>query len=46
MIPWEQAMRIFVFGFSGVFVTLAILVLAILTLGKVISLFNKPKPSV
>jgi Na+-transporting methylmalonyl-CoA/oxaloacetate decarboxylase gamma subunit len=46
MIPWEQAVRIFVFGFSGVFVTLAILVIAILVLGKVITLFNKPKPSV
>jgi Na+-transporting methylmalonyl-CoA/oxaloacetate decarboxylase gamma subunit len=46
MIPWEQAMRIFVFGFSGVFVTLAILVIAILILGKVISLVKKPKPSV
>jgi Na+-transporting methylmalonyl-CoA/oxaloacetate decarboxylase gamma subunit len=45
MIPWEQAVRIFVFGFSGVFITLIILVIAILTLGKVISLFKKPKPS-
>jgi len=46
MIPWEQAAKIFVFGFSGVFVTLIILVIAILFLGKVISLFNKPKASV
>jgi Na+-transporting methylmalonyl-CoA/oxaloacetate decarboxylase gamma subunit len=46
MIPWEQAVRIFIFGFSGVFVTLAMLVIAIVALGKVISLFNKPKPSV
>jgi Na+-transporting methylmalonyl-CoA/oxaloacetate decarboxylase gamma subunit len=46
MIPWEQAVRIFVFGFSGVFITLAILVLTILILGKVMSLFKKPKPSV
>lgn len=38
--PWEQALRIFVFGFSGVFLTLAILVIAILTLGKVIRLFK------
>jgi Na+-transporting methylmalonyl-CoA/oxaloacetate decarboxylase gamma subunit len=45
MIPWDQALRIFVFGFSGVFITLIILVIAILTLGKVISLFTKPKPS-
>ena len=46
MIPWDQALNIFIFGFSGVFVTLIILVLTILTLGKVISLFKKPKPSV
>jgi Na+-transporting methylmalonyl-CoA/oxaloacetate decarboxylase gamma subunit len=45
MIPWDQAVRIFVFGFAGVFITLAILVLAILVLGKVISLLKKPKPS-
>jgi Na+-transporting methylmalonyl-CoA/oxaloacetate decarboxylase gamma subunit len=45
MIPWEQAVRIFVFGFSGVFVTLAILVIAILILGKVMSLGKKPKAS-
>jgi Na+-transporting methylmalonyl-CoA/oxaloacetate decarboxylase gamma subunit len=46
MIPWEQAVRIFVFGFSGVFITLAILVITILVLGKVINLFKKPKASV
>lgn len=46
MIPWEQAERIFVFGFSGVFVTLALLVIAILVLGKVVNLFKKPKASV
>jgi len=40
MIPWEQAIRIFVFGFSGVFVTLAILVVAILILGKFVNLFK------
>jgi Na+-transporting methylmalonyl-CoA/oxaloacetate decarboxylase gamma subunit len=45
MIPWEQALRIFIFGFSGVFATLIILVIAILVLGKVISLFSKPKTS-
>lgn len=45
MIPWDQAVRIFVFGFLGVFITLAILVITILILGKVISLFNKPKPT-
>ena len=38
--PWEQAVRIFVFGFAGVFLTLAILVSAILILGKVIRLFK------
>lgn len=38
--PWEQALRIFVFGFSGVFLTLAILVVTILTLGKIIHLFD------
>lgn len=38
--PWEEAVKIFVFGFSGVFLTLAILVIAILTLGKVVRLFN------
>jgi Na+-transporting methylmalonyl-CoA/oxaloacetate decarboxylase gamma subunit len=46
MVPWDQAVRIFVFGFVGVFITLSILVVAILILGKIISLFNKPKPSV
>jgi Na+-transporting methylmalonyl-CoA/oxaloacetate decarboxylase gamma subunit len=45
MIPWGQAVRIFVFGFSGVFVTLVILVIAILILGKVMTLFKKPKAS-
>ena len=45
MIPWDQAEKIFVFGFSGVFITLIILVIAILVLGKVISLFDKPKTS-
>ena len=45
MIPWDQAVNIFVFGFSGVFITLIILVIAILVLGKVISLFNNPKAS-
>lgn len=40
MIPWEHALRIFLFGFSGVFVTLAILVIAILILGKVVKLFK------
>ena len=38
--PWEQAVRIFVFGFSGVFLTLSILVVTILTLGKIIRLFD------
>ena len=38
--PWEQALRIFVFGLSGVFLTLAILVVTILTLGKIIRLFD------
>lgn len=38
--PWEQALRIFVFGFSGVFLTLAILVVTIFTLGKIIRLFD------
>jgi Na+-transporting methylmalonyl-CoA/oxaloacetate decarboxylase gamma subunit len=46
MIPWEQAVRIFVFGFSGVFITLAILVITIIVLGKVITLIKKPKASV
>jgi Na+-transporting methylmalonyl-CoA/oxaloacetate decarboxylase gamma subunit len=40
MVPWEQAIRIFVFGFSGVFVTLGILVVAILILGKIVTLFK------
>jgi Na+-transporting methylmalonyl-CoA/oxaloacetate decarboxylase gamma subunit len=45
MIPWDQAVNIFVFGFSGVFITLVILVIAIIVLGKFISLFSKPKAS-
>ena len=36
---WEQALRIFCVGFSGVFITLWILVFAIRILGKCISLF-------
>lgn len=39
---WEQALRIFMFGFSGVFVTLGILVIAIIVLGKVVKIFHKP----
>jgi Na+-transporting methylmalonyl-CoA/oxaloacetate decarboxylase gamma subunit len=38
--PWEEALKIFVFGFSGVFLTLAILVVTILTLGQIIRLFD------
>lgn len=40
MIPWGDAVRIFLFGFSGVFITLALLVIAIQILGKIISLFR------
>lgn len=39
---WEQAVRMFMFGFSGVFVTLGILVIAIVILGKVVKTFHKP----
>ncbi|MBN1255169.1 MAG: OadG family protein [Deltaproteobacteria bacterium] len=46
MIPWGQAVKVFVFGFSGVFTTLIILVITILVLGKLINLFKKPKASV
>jgi len=37
---WEQAVRIFVFGLSGVFVTLGILVIAIIVLGKIVKIFQ------
>lgn len=40
MIPWGDAVRIFLFGFSGVFITLALLVIAIQILGKIINLFR------
>jgi len=40
MILWEQAFRIFLFGFCGVFVTLGILVITILILGRVVNLFK------
>ncbi|GEM_PF-5832678 len=41
MIPWEYAFRIFLLGFSGVFVTLGILVIAILIMGKVVKLLRR-----
>jgi len=43
MVPWGQAMKIFVFGFSGVFITLAILVLAINILGRFVKIFATKK---
>jgi len=38
--PWEQAVRIFIFGLSGVFITLGVLVIAIIILGKVAKIFQ------
>ena len=43
MIPWGQAIKIFVFGFSGVFITLAILVMAINILGRFVKLLTTKK---
>lgn len=37
MIDWSAALRVFVFGFSGVFITLALLMLAITISGYVIA---------
>jgi hypothetical protein len=37
---WEQAIKIFVFGFLGVFVALAILVITISILGSVVKIFK------
>ena len=40
MIPWEQAVKIFLFGFSGVFITLGILVIIIFVISKIAALFK------
>jgi len=41
MIDWNVALKVFVFGFSGVFTTLALLMLAITISGYVIAKLSK-----
>lgn len=41
MTDWSAALRVFVFGFSGVFITLALLMLAIAISGYIIAKLSK-----
>jgi Na+-transporting methylmalonyl-CoA/oxaloacetate decarboxylase gamma subunit len=41
MIDWSAALKVFVFGFSGVFITLTLLMLAITISGCVIAKLSK-----
>jgi hypothetical protein len=41
MDQWSLALRVFIFGFSGVFVTLAILMISILISGTIVRTRNK-----
>jgi cytochrome b subunit of formate dehydrogenase len=40
---WSMALRVFVFGFSGVFITLALLMVAITISGIIITRLSKGK---
>ncbi len=45
MVDWAMAFRVFAFGFSGVFITLALLMIAITISGLIISrLFKRKEP--
>lgn len=43
MTDWSMALRVFVFGFSGVFITLALLMVAITISGIIITRLSKGK---
>ena len=43
MIDWTMAFRVFAFGFSGVFITLALLMIAITISGLIITRLSKEK---
>ncbi len=43
MTDWTMAFRVFAFGLSGVFITLAILMVAIIIAGFIITKFSKGK---
>jgi hypothetical protein len=43
MTEWTQAFKVFVFGFSGVFITLAVLMLAITLSGLIITKLSQGK---
>lgn len=44
MSEWDLALRVFVFGFSGVFVTLALLMASIFISGTIIRTARKSNP--
>ncbi len=37
---WAKAIKIFIFGFSGVFIAMSILVIFVQLLGKIVNLFK------
>ncbi len=41
MIPWGGAMKVFVVGFSGVFLCLIILMVSVMIFGKIAAQFQK-----
>ena len=43
MTEWNLALKVFVFGFSGVFITLAALMFAIILSGLIITKLSKEK---
>ncbi len=43
MTDWTMALRVFAFGFSGVFITLALLMIAITISGLIITKLSKGK---
>ena len=43
MVDWTMAFRVFAFGFSGVFITLALLMVAITIAGLIITKLSRAK---
>jgi Na+-transporting methylmalonyl-CoA/oxaloacetate decarboxylase gamma subunit len=41
MVEWGEAMKVFVVGFSGVFMCLIILMVSVMIFGKVAAMFQK-----
>ena len=41
MADWTAALKVFVFGFSGVFITLAVLMFAIMLSGLIVTKLSK-----